>query len=210
MPIRRINLYAGPGAGKSTTAASLYAALNRAGAHMGFKVALVTEFIKEEMVYSNQFPEGYDQVWIFGNQIHREDKALRHHDFIVTDSPLPLSVAYTSKHGQPAWQEMGAIAAKFEKDFPSLNIILDREGIQYETGTRYQDLTGAVEMDKIIHKVVSDTTQGDFHVFRTVDFDEILRFVLATITDPLADVPPVIDIQFRDTKSLGYHRGEAA
>jgi hypothetical protein len=170
---------------------------------MNYSVALVTEFIKEEMVYSNLFPQGYDQIWIFGNQLHREEKALRHNDVIVTDCPLPLSVAYSKKYNQPGWEEMGSMAVKFEQSYPSLNIVLSREGIKYETSGRYQDLTGAVEMDNIIEQVVEETTHGDFHIFRTLDFDELLRFVVNTLNDKLADVKPVIDVEFANPALLG-------
>jgi nicotinamide riboside kinase len=179
MAIRRINLFAGPGAGKSVTAAGLYYFLGKTG----LDVELVREFIKEEMVYNDRFPEGFDQQWIFGSQMHREEKALRNNDLIVTDCPLLLSVVYTEKYEAPGADAMTSQAIRFERDYPSLNIFLDREGIEYKDAGRYQDLEGALEIDDWIKSILSETNTP-YVTFRTIDMEKIISYVETSIGEP--------------------------
>ena len=172
MSIRRINIYGGPGSGKSTTSAGIYHTLGR----NGFDVELVREFIKEEMVYRNIFPDGFDQVWIFGGQQHREEKALRRNGLIVTDCPLFTCVAYTRYYKAPCSEEMVSAANKFEAQYPSINLLLDREGIPYKDAGRYQKLEQAREVDAYIRSVL-DENGVQYQVLRTVDFDSIVGYI---------------------------------
>lgn len=178
MAVRRINLYAGPGAGKSVTAAGLYYSLGKAG----YNVELVREFIKEEMVYNDRFPRGFDQQWIFGSQIHREEKALRNNQVIVTDCPLYLSVVYTLKYLAPGADEMLVQAQRFDKEYPSLNIFLDRTGIEYkDDGSRYQDYAEALEIDNLVKEVLQDT-DTPYVTIRTIDMDGLISHAEAYLS----------------------------
>lgn len=88
-----INLFAGSGAGKSTTAAALYAAMKLRGLH----VELVREYIKD-WAWSDRKPNRYDQIYIMGKQIHAESQLYHKVDYIVTDSPFLLSPFYENHH----------------------------------------------------------------------------------------------------------------
>jgi predicted ATPase len=59
--LKVINLYGGPGTGKSTTAAALFALMKREG----YNVELVTEFAKD-LVWTERNKELGDQIYIFG------------------------------------------------------------------------------------------------------------------------------------------------
>ena len=61
-----INIFGAPGAGKSTTAAALFALMKLEG----YKVELVTEHAKD-LTYSESFKELNDQLKVFGEQNHR-------------------------------------------------------------------------------------------------------------------------------------------
>lgn len=80
-----INLYSGPGAGKSTLAAGLYSELKL----RGLSVELVQEQVKK-WAYEKKIPNQYDQVFLFGNQAREEGVLYHKVDFIITDSPLLL------------------------------------------------------------------------------------------------------------------------
>ena len=58
-----INLLGEPGAGKSTTAAEIYACMKK----QGYKVELVTEYAKE-VLYEDRYRVIEDQVYIFAKQ----------------------------------------------------------------------------------------------------------------------------------------------
>jgi ABC-type dipeptide/oligopeptide/nickel transport system ATPase subunit len=88
-----INLYGGPGSGKSTTAAGLFYFMKL----QGLKVELVTEYAKS-LVYTNRLTQLLDQQeYIFAKQnssLHcLRDKV----DWVITDSPLLLSCVYVNE-----------------------------------------------------------------------------------------------------------------
>ena len=84
-----INIYGGPGAGKSTTAAGVFYELKR----IGYDCGLVTE-MATELVYDEAFNVMNDQIYLFGEQWHRTFRMLGKVDFIVTDSPLLMNIVY--------------------------------------------------------------------------------------------------------------------
>jgi hypothetical protein len=84
-----INLAAGPGAGKSTTAAMLFGELKL----MGKKVELVTEYAKD-LTYEKAVGKLANQLYVLAKQYHRLCRVKDHVDYIVTDSPLFLTRFY--------------------------------------------------------------------------------------------------------------------
>jgi hypothetical protein len=91
-----ISLYAGPGAGKSTSAAYLYAKLKA----QGKRVEMVREYIKD-WVWEGRVPSTYDQFYILGKQIRRESSLLGKVDIIITDSPVWLCGYYSTEMSPP-------------------------------------------------------------------------------------------------------------
>ena len=84
-----VNLFAGPGTGKSTTAAEIYVSLKKAG----INVELVREFAKD-LVWKGEIHE-YTQESIAKGQKDREDMLLGKVDVIVTDSPYIQGMVYS-------------------------------------------------------------------------------------------------------------------
>jgi nicotinamide riboside kinase len=146
--LRRINIFAGPGAGKSTVAAHLFSQLKAAGV----KSEIVDEYVKS-WAYEGRKIASYDQVYLFAEQLRREDRVLRHGDqvqVIVTDSPVIMSICYAMKYGFGPWVHLLAIALDFDKKYPSLNIFLDRGDMQYAQDGRYENYEQALMMDNAI------------------------------------------------------------
>ena len=84
-----VNLTGAPGAGKSTGAATIFAALKKAGVN----AELVTEFAKDKTWEHNTTALNC-QEYVFGKQSYRLNRCREDVDVIVTDSPLPLGLIY--------------------------------------------------------------------------------------------------------------------
>lgn len=87
-----INLYGGPGAGKSTMASQMYYQLK--ANHVNAE--LVREYIKD-WAFESRTISAYDQIYILGKQVRRESLLYGKVDVIVTDSPILVSTYYAHK-----------------------------------------------------------------------------------------------------------------
>lgn len=86
-----VNIFGVPGAGKSTGAAYVFAALKM----QGVNAELVTEYAKDKVWEENN--EAFkNQAFLFGKQSYRMSRCAGKVDVIVTDSPLPLSILYNN------------------------------------------------------------------------------------------------------------------
>lgn len=170
--IRRINLFAGPGAGKSVVAAKLFAELKI----KGFNIELVTEYIKT-WAYKKIVPISYDQYYIFSKQTRAEDLFLSNGcDLIVTDSPLLMQLSYMKKYKKLPYESFFPIYRDYEIKYPSLNVFLNRSGIDYKQCGRYENEDEASQMDESIKNDLKEFSL-DFYEFNSIDFNSILYFV---------------------------------
>lgn len=84
-----VNLFGGPGSGKSTTAAGLFHMLKINGVNC----ELVTEFAKH-ITWKEDFNTLKNQIYVFAKQhdrmFHLKDKV----DVIITDSPIIMGLSY--------------------------------------------------------------------------------------------------------------------
>lgn len=87
-----INLFAGPGAGKSTNAAGLFSLMKR----NYFNVELVQEYAKD-LTYEERFRDRADQLSVLANQNKRLRRLTRSVDFAITDGALLNSIVYAGK-----------------------------------------------------------------------------------------------------------------
>ncbi len=134
-----INIFGGPGTGKSVTAANLFAEMKK----KQLNCELVTEYAKE-LVYDESYKVMENQIWIFANQHHRMNRLKEKVDYIVTDAPLFNSIVYSGK-GEENKAFHNFVLGEFNK-YNNLNIFLERE-TEYRKEGRYQDLDGAIEID---------------------------------------------------------------
>lgn len=91
-----INLWGGPGTGKSTSAAYLFSRLKM----HGFDGELVREYVKNWVWEGRQIGE-YDQIYFLGKQMKQESMLYGKVDVIVTDAPLLLNLYYAQKYSKP-------------------------------------------------------------------------------------------------------------
>lgn len=89
-----VSLYGGPGTGKSTSAAHLFAELKMAGVN----AELVQEYVKQ-WAWEDRKPVTLDQFYFFGKQSRKEYSLFGKVDTVVTDSPVSLCAYYTHLYG---------------------------------------------------------------------------------------------------------------
>ncbi len=90
--LKVISLFAGPGAGKSTTAAAVFNLMKRER----FNVELVTEVAKD-MTYDKAFKHLSNQTLILAKQEHRLRRLRGEVEYVITDSPFPLGLVYAEQ-----------------------------------------------------------------------------------------------------------------
>ena len=86
-----VNLFSGPGAGKSTIRAELFGMMKRASKN----VEEVTEFAKD-VTWDKNYSTLADQLYLLGNQNRRQFRLIGQVDWCVTDCPLLLGVHYVT------------------------------------------------------------------------------------------------------------------
>jgi hypothetical protein len=173
----RICLYGGPGVGKSALASWLFSQIKMI--RPTIDVELVSEYIKG-WAWEKRVPISWDQLYIFGKQLHQEDKVLRHNVHIVSDSPLLLQIAYIQKQDNEFAQECLSLCSKFDKKYPALHIKL-RRTVPYNPEGRYENLQQAIEMDSRITKLVNDVYGDQSVTFDPLEKELILDYVLRAL-----------------------------
>lgn len=166
--------FAGPGAGKSTTAAWLFSELKT----KNYSVELVTEYVKSWATQRREVKE-FDQVYLLGKQMNYEYRFLSAGiENIITDSPVLLSASYTKFYFPRLGihQPLLELAKIYEKEYPSVNIFLNRGDKVYHSQGRYQDRDGALLMDSIIRDDLNSLNL-DFKEFDFSNRDSILEYV---------------------------------
>jgi hypothetical protein len=140
-----INLWAGPGAGKSTTAAGLFYLLKLEGK----KVELVTEFAKD-LVYAGRSLD--DQLYILAKQNQRLTRLSGVVDYAITDSPLPLSVLYAKRPFDEEWFRKAAFGIYHTYD--NVDFVVERLK-PYQTYGRVQSsVEQAKEIDEAVESLL--------------------------------------------------------
>lgn len=147
-----INLYGGPGCGKSTTAAGIF--YNMKLRH--YSIELVTEFAKD-MVYDGQghvLRSGRHQGYIFARQHYRLQRLIEHVEWAVTDCPVLLGLAYVPAT-DPEREAITQMATVAHKLYDSYNIFLKRPS-NYQNYGRVHSYEEAMELDERIQQILRD------------------------------------------------------
>lgn len=171
----RINLFAGPGAGKSVVASQIFSHFKI----KGYNIELVNEYVKG-WAYQKIVPQSFDQYYIFSKQLRSEDIILRTGvKNIVTDSPILMQLAYMKRNGEN-YSPLLQIAKDFESKYSCINILLERKDISYQQYGRYENEPQAIQMDIIIENILKETN-SPYKKIKSLNLDEIFTFVSSYI-----------------------------
>lgn len=138
-----INLFGGPGAGKSTTAAGLFFRMK----NFGLNVELVTEYAKDLTWEDRQKLLGDDQLYVFAKQQRRLNRLKGKVDYVVTDSPLLLGLAYC-KTTDP--NHLPNLIKEVFDQYDNYNFFINRGNKPYQPIGRNQTSQEAQLLDKHI------------------------------------------------------------
>lgn len=141
-----INLWAGPGVGKSTTAAGVFYHLKLAGV----SAHLVPEHAKN-LFYAGKLEKATQQS-ILEKQYELQALSQGQVEVVVTDAPVPLSIWYARVDEKP---ELEAFVTEHTASWLQLDVLLHRnlEGA-YEQAGRYQTVTEAIEVQNSMAEFV--------------------------------------------------------
>lgn len=168
-----INLYGGPGTGKSTSAAYLYYILKKS--HVNAE--LVREYVKDWAWEGRQISTN-DQIYFLGKQVRRESMLYGKVDVIVTDSPVMMNLYYAQRYcPQTLGEGIRASTLSFYRQAADdghkhVHVMLKRNK-PYKSEGRYQMEDEAREIDEGVRLVLS-TLRVPF-IESTPDEEDLLK-----------------------------------
>ena len=133
-----INLFGGPGCGKSTTAALIFGKLKQ----LGYNVEMAREFVKEK-VWEQSFNVLSDQLYILGKQNHKIHVLQGQCDAAITDSPLILCSIYNKN-----LKKLDDMVIEAFNQYHNINYVIERSK-RYNPSGRMQTEEDAVAIDLI-------------------------------------------------------------
>ena len=168
-----VNLFGGPGTGKSTMAAHIFAHLKE----MGYSCELVREYAKDK-VWEGSINVLDDQIHVFGEQYHRLHILKNKVDIILTDSPIILSVVYSNKFDRVSPSFNNFVFDVFN-EMKNLNIFLNRVK-EYKSSGRLQTENEAKQIDHYISDIL-EYNQIPYTKYdgNTESVDEIINLILS-------------------------------
>ena len=160
-----VNLFGGPGTGKSTGATYIFSKLKMDG----FDVEYVSEFAKDK-VWERNGKVFQCQMYVTGKQVFKISRCIGEVDVIVTDSPILMGAIYAQDDAP-----LQAAIIYESKKFNNLDVFLHRVK-EYNPNGRFQTETEARALDVQIHQLVSSESvpgafmeaTGDIHGYNEV------------------------------------------
>lgn len=166
-----INLFGGPGTGKSVIASSLFVKMKK----MGLKTELVQEYAKE-LAYKEDYASLSCQPYVTSMQFYKQFLVCDKVDYIVTDSSILTGLCYNNVVPDEIF--VPYVRFLFER-FNNINIFLKRNpSIPYEAYGRVETQEEAINKDNEIIKMLEKLGVE----FKPVEIgynteEEILKFI---------------------------------
>jgi tRNA uridine 5-carbamoylmethylation protein Kti12 len=146
--LKVVNLFGGPGCGKSTTRAELFALFKKSG----HNVEEVTEFAKDLTWEKNQTAFA-DQLFLLANQNRRQFRLQNQVEWCVTDSPILLGVNYVTPEYLP--HTFRSISLELWDTYENHNFFIERTR-PYQSIGRNQSESEAKQIDANIKRMLHE------------------------------------------------------
>ena len=160
-----VNLFGGPGCGKSTLMAAIFYQLKL----NGYDCEMVTEFMKD-LIWEKRTETFKDELYIFAKQNHRLFRVNGKVNIIVTDRPLLLTSVYNQDD-----KELCDLCLKTFKQYNNLNFLLKRQTIYQENG-RLQSEEDAIQIDKITQDLL-ESNGINYYIVNNNDLADIIEVI---------------------------------
>ena len=165
-----VNLFGGPGSGKSTISASLFSELK----WEGVDCELVTEFAKDK-VWEEATKVLDNQLYIFARQEQRINRLYGKVKVILTDSSIPLTLAYVNKKQNT--NTFRKIVIESFNHYNNINFFIKRNDVYVQNG-RTHTYNQAKEKDVLIKSILDDNNIE----YETIDFNrEAVVYIIEKI-----------------------------
>lgn len=175
-----INLYGGPGSGKSSAMYEITGRLKT----MGVAAEMSPEFVKQK-VYSGDKKTFENQLYILGNQSFSQSILIGEVDVIITDAPLLLNAHYGRNEDYA--RELLSIVKKFNSSFQEFHFFLRRIKPFFQGG-RIHNEEQSREIDKELFSLLTTNVgKDDFDIVNgdSSGTEEIIKFILKEVNKPL-------------------------
>jgi len=174
-----INLIGGPGIGKTTISALVFAKLKMH--EKGFIVEYVQEFAKQ-LVWTKNFDILNNQYYVSQHQYKLLKQINNKVDFIVTDGPICQGLYYNmhNKDNTSNVEKTTKFILSSHNEFNNINIFLKRGSFEYEQQGRLQNEEESKEID-IILKHLLKQNNIQFEEFDN-NVDKIIEYIMNKIS----------------------------
>lgn len=169
-----VNLFGGPGCGKSTGAAYVFSQLKM----QGINCELVTEYAKDK-TWEHNMEALSNQAYVFGKQFYRISRCANQVDVIITDSPLLLSIIYN--HDPVLGETFNQVVFDVFNSYDNLNYLLTRTKPYNPVGRNQTEEESDCIRDEI-RKLLRDRSINFVHITGDIDgYNYIVDSVLSYI-----------------------------
>lgn len=148
LKLKVINLFAGPCAGKSVTRASLFSLMKK----KGIECEEATEYAKD-VTWEGNLAKLSDQLYILAKQNRKLERLKGKVDWVISDSPLLLSLHYTPLHYFP--KTFQSMVLELWDSYDNYNFFVNRTG-EYNPNGRNQTKEEALNIDGQIKAMLAN------------------------------------------------------
>lgn len=177
-----VDIYGGPGTGKSIQQALVFARLKMWGVD-----AVMSMEAAKRYVYSKS-EEIHTQEGLFGDQLRELELFNGKVDVIVCEAPLLFNIIYDKMYSKTENKDFHRSVANVYNDrFRHLEFLLTRVH-DYSQDGRYQDEKGAREVDNMIRQVLKDCGRTPIEI---EPYEESAFTIARTTMKALGRKPPM-------------------
>lgn len=172
-----INCFGGPGIGKSTLAAALFAKMKE----KNLNCEMVREYVKT-WAWQEREIKATDQIYVLAKQCQAESILYGKVDYVITDCPILLPGVYQRLYHSGTYigdAGFGFINDAINNGVNFKNYILNR-GNHFETEGRFHSKEEAIKIDKAIPELLT-RYKIQYRMLLLANIDKLVEKILKDI-----------------------------
>ena len=160
-----INLFGGPGCGKSSLASYIYSYLK---SHH-YSVGLLQEFATQ-LILNKNIEALKKQYWVITNQLYNQELLEESYNIVITDSPILLGEIYDIDENSVTKELLKVLMTEKFKEKENINIFIRR------------DLKKEFSLDGRVHDL-SESLKKDVEIENMLKSHSVIDLIEINITD---------------------------